>query len=94
VVVVHDCDRNDEKALRQKLEAAVVGVNAHASVVLIPVREIEAWLLFDSKAIASTFKKEKKPHLPGDPESLQNPKKTLGEIIWKRLLQGTLTLNF
>lgn len=83
VVVVHDCDWNEEKALRQKLEAAVNGVNARASIVLIPVREIEAWLLFDPMAIASTFRGGKKPHLPGDPESLQNPKKTLGEIVRK-----------
>jgi len=83
VVVVHDCDRNDERTLRQRLEAAVFGVNAHASVVLIPIREIEAWLLFDSKAIASTFREERRPHLPGDPESLQDPKKTLSRIIWK-----------
>ena len=83
VVVVHDCDQNDENALRQKLEAAVTAVNARASIVLIPVREIEAWLLFDSKALDSTFKKDRKPHLPGDPESLQDPKKTLGEIIWR-----------
>ena len=83
VVVVHDCDQNDEEALRQKLEATVTGVNARASIVLIPVKEIEAWLLFDPKAIASTFREEKKPRLPGDPESLQDPKKKLGEIVWK-----------
>ena len=83
VVVVHDCDRNEENALRQKLKAAVAGVNTRASIVLIPVREIEAWLLFDPKAIASTFREGKKPVLPGDPESLQDPKKKLGEIVWK-----------
>ncbi len=84
VVIVHDCDRNDENALRRKLEAAVAGVNSRANIVLIPVREIEAWLLFDSKAIASTFRQQRKlPRLPGDPESLQDPKKKLGEIVWK-----------
>jgi hypothetical protein len=83
VVVVHDCDRNEERALRQKLEEAIAGVNTRASIVLIPVREIETWLLFDPNAIASAFREGKKPRLPGNPESLQDPKKILGEIVWK-----------
>jgi hypothetical protein len=83
IVVVHDLDTNEEKPLRQELESAVAGVNAYATIVLIPVREIEAWLLFDPNAIASAFRENKVPRLPRNPESLIDPKKVLSDLVWK-----------
>ena len=58
-------------------------MNARATIVLIPLREIEAWLLYDAEAIAGAFKGRKVPRLPGDPESLQDPKKALRAIVWR-----------
>jgi hypothetical protein len=83
IVVVHDLDAYHELELRTYLTQAVEGSGAKASVVLIPKREIEAWLLYDSRAIASAFREHKSPKVPGDPESLADPKKHLRDLIWK-----------
>jgi hypothetical protein len=83
IVVVHDLDVHDEEGLRAELTAAVVPAGAQASVVLIPKREIEAWLLYDGHAIAEAFREKHRPKLPGNPESLRDPKKHLRDSIWK-----------
>jgi uncharacterized protein DUF4276 len=84
IVVVHDLDVHDEQNLRAELTAAVFPAGAQASVVLIPKREIEAWLLYDSHAIARAFRETHPPQLPGNPESLRDPKKHLRDLIWKK----------
>lgn len=84
VIVVHDLDTYDETALRIQLSRAVANAGAKNTVVLIPKREIEAWLLYDGKAIAGAFRESKPPKLPGDPELLPDPKEYLREIVWKQ----------
>jgi hypothetical protein len=84
IIVVHDLDVYDERQLRIQLNEAIVHARAKVSVVLIPKREIEAWLLYDSKAIAVAFNENKQPKLPGNPESLLDPKKHLRNLIWKK----------
>jgi hypothetical protein len=83
LVVVHDLDTYDERQLRDELTSAITPVRAKASVVLIPKREIEAWLLYDAAAIAAAFNETRRLKLSGDPESLMDPKKYLYELIWK-----------
>jgi hypothetical protein len=82
IAVVHDLDTNDEAELRALLNAAIASAKARASVVLIPKREIEAWLLYDGNAIAAAFREVKRPKLPGDPESIADPKKRLRDLVW------------
>ncbi len=82
IAVVHDLDTHDEAALRNRLSIAIAGANAEATVVVIPKREIEAWLLYDGKAIASAFRETKLPKLPKNPEVLEDPKKHLRDLIW------------
>jgi len=84
IVVVHDLDKYDEIQLRRKLTSAIAPARAQHSVVLIPKREIEAWLLYDATAIAAAFNETRRPRLPGDPESLVDPKKHLYELIWRK----------
>ena len=84
IVVVHDLDVHDEKQLRVYLTAAIGCAGAQASVVLIPKREIEAWLLYDAGAIAEAFCENQLPRLPGNPESLPDPKKHLRDLVWKK----------
>jgi hypothetical protein len=81
LAVVHDLDVNDERQLREELTNAIASIRSRASVVLIPRREIEAWLLFDKKAIATAFNNRRCLRLPGDPESLDDPKRFLRELI-------------
>jgi hypothetical protein len=83
VLVVHDLDQYNESNLRAQLSSAVGSANARAWVVLIPRREIEAWLLYDPGAIAKAFSEKVAPKLKGNPESLTDPKKHLSELVWR-----------
>ena len=83
IVVVHDLDEYNENELRAELSGAVADVRAQATVVLIPRREIEAWLLYDSEAIALAFNERKRPRLPHDPELLPDPKGFLGKLVYR-----------
>jgi hypothetical protein len=91
LVVVHDLDRNNEADLRTELGRSIAQAGAAASVVLIPRREIEAWLLYDGAAIASAFREALRPRLPGNPESLPDPKNYLRELVWARYRKTYLT---
>lgn len=83
VVLAHDLGDCEEKKMRRELEQDISVVSEKARVVLIPVREIESWLLHDPNALVKAFKGRKKPKLPGLPESLSDPKKELEVIIRK-----------
>lgn len=82
LIVIHDLDSGDLGALHKELTAAVAHVPFEASLILIPVREIEAWLLTDPQAVAAVFKLRRDPKLPSRPETLQDPKKKLAQIVW------------
>jgi hypothetical protein len=82
IAVVHDLDENNERELRSELQHAIAPAVFRARVVLIPKKEIEAWLLYDPRAIATAFREHTLPRLPGNPESLPDPKKHLGNLIW------------
>jgi hypothetical protein len=83
IVVVHDLDIQNERRLREELTAAIGPAGAQDSVVLIPRREIEAWLLYDGRAIATAFREIRLPRLPGNPESLVDPKRHLYHLVRK-----------
>jgi hypothetical protein len=82
LVVVHDLDTNNEAKLRAHLAGAISPAGAEQHVVMIPRREIEAWLLYDGDAIAGAFRESRRPKLPSDPESLDDPKKHLRNLVW------------
>lgn len=82
IAVVHDLDTFNEAELRSLLTAAIASAKADATVVVIPKREIEAWLLYDGRAIATAFRESKRPKLPANPESLGDPKKHLRDLVW------------
>lgn len=84
IVVVHDLDTNNEKILRDCLTRAIAPAQAQESVVLIPRREIEAWLLYDSFAIAEVFSESQRLPLPGNPEAIRDPKKYLRDLVRRR----------
>jgi len=83
LVVIHDLDKYDEGKLRQKLTESVAAIPYNAYLILIPVREIEAWLLTDADALQKVFGLTKAPKLPGQPESIVDPKAKLEDIVWK-----------
>lgn len=83
VVVIHDLDNFREPKLRVELNEAIRDCGASSKVILIPCREIEAWLLYDARAIAQAFNEHKIPRVPGNPELINDPKHFLAEIISK-----------
>ena len=81
VVIVHDLDRNSEAKLRRDLEEKVSTQCTVSWIVLIPVEEIEAWLLCDPKAIAKAFREVRVVKIPGLPEQIPSPKEYLGDLV-------------
>jgi hypothetical protein len=84
IAVVHDLDERNAGLLRSELNNAIAPARAKAKVVLLPKHEIEAWLLYDAAAIAAAFNETHCPKLPGNPELLADPKRYLGDLIWKK----------
>lgn len=83
LVVIHDLDNNDEMELRKQLTHSINDIGFTGYVILIPVKEIEAWLLTDPKALQKVFHMAKMPKLPLDPEGIERPKEKLRDVIWK-----------
>ncbi|MEK6789482.1 MAG: DUF4276 family protein [Pseudomonadota bacterium] len=82
VFIFHDLDRNDEISLRKTLEKKVSPTKYPNSLVVIPVEELEAWLLSDAAAIQKTFSLPKVPREIHDCEAVSSPKEHLEEIVW------------
>ncbi len=83
LVVIHDLDDYDQEELQQRLASSIAHAAYSAALILIPVRELEAWLLTDSGALKKVFSLPERPELPGNPEDVLDPKKKLRDIIWK-----------
>ena len=82
LVVLVDLDDNNEEELRLELTNSVRHRGFDAYVILIPVREIEAWLLADAKALQNVFAMVKMPKVPKSPEAIRRPKEKLRDIVW------------
>lgn len=83
LVVVHDLDTNNESQLRAKLENSVKTVGFRGYLILIPIREIEAWLLVDARALRRSFQMKSEPRLPKRPENIHSPKEYLRKTVWQ-----------
>ncbi len=81
LMVVHDLDENDEATLRRELESKIERQGFVESLVLLAIKELEAWLLCDKQAIKAVHNTEKLPKLPHHPEQVADPKKELGKAI-------------
>ena len=82
LVVIHDRDNNDETTIRRCLDNSVKDKGFIGYIILIPIQEIEAWLLSDPSALKQAFKMKKNPKVPALPESVNNPKEHLKKLIW------------
>jgi hypothetical protein len=83
ILLFHDLDRNDEGKLRRELELKVGKFEFPNSLVVIPIEEMEAWLLTDPAAIKKVFGLTKVPKISAQPESVSSPKEHLRDIVWK-----------
>lgn len=83
VLVFHDLDRNNETDLRRKLESKV-SKWSNQSLIVIPIEELEAWLLSDMQAVKKALNLSKKPNKIYHCERVESPKEHLESIV-KRL---------
>jgi hypothetical protein len=82
LLLVHDLDRKQIAQLRADLTTALASSPIQPNLIVIPIREIEAWLLADHEAISRAMRLSKKlSHVP-NPEALQHPKEHLGRLIY------------
>lgn len=82
LLLVHDLDRKVLKSLRGSLERALNPSPVAKHLIVIPVEEIEAWLLADPVAVKEVFKLKKAPNIPPKTENISDPKGKLTEIVW------------
>ncbi len=80
--LVHDLDTARLNQLRNAIEAALGQSPIEPHVIIIPVREIEAWLLADEKAINKAMKLKRVLSRIVNPEGIQRPKERLGTIVY------------
>jgi hypothetical protein len=82
LLLVHDLDRQNLKELRGSLEKSLAPCPLAKYLIVIPVEEIEAWLLADPAAVREVFKLKRLPKVPANPETINDPKGRLTGIVW------------
>jgi hypothetical protein len=82
VILVHDLDRSDEQELRRFLEQKIPQTKFPNSLIVIPIEELEAWLLSDADALKSVFSLKKKPKRIPNCEVVLSPKEAIARLIW------------
>lgn len=80
ILLFHDLDRNKLSKLRLELEAKFD--KKKNVLVVIPVEEIEAWLLSDAEAIKKVFSLKNAPKISGHCETIASPKEYLANLVW------------
>jgi len=83
LVVLHDLDSRDESSLRKELLGSIANLPFSGHVIIIPVHEIEAWLLCDALALKTAFNMRRTPRVPARPERIQSPKEHLRDLVWR-----------
>lgn len=81
LILLHDLDNNDLSQLRAQLSQALHPSPIRSNVIIIPVKEIEAWLLSDEIAIRAAMNLRVAVKRISNPESVGNPKEYLGRLV-------------
>ncbi|MBD3648418.1 MAG: DUF4276 family protein [Pseudomonadales bacterium] len=81
LIVAHDLDDACEEELRRELQSSFVAEDFEESLVLIPIREIEAWLLADRHALKDVLSTKTLPKVPRNPETIVDPKKEIRKVV-------------
>ena len=84
LILVHDLDKKDLGALKLSLKKALDRCPISNHTIVIPIQEIEAWLLADSVAIAKVMNIRTPLKRISDPESINNPKEYLARLIYMK----------
>ncbi len=84
LILLHDLDQRNIAQLREALGTALSPSAIPTHVIVIPVRELEAWLLADHEAIAKALKLKHRLNRVGMPELVNRPKEYLGDLVFRR----------
>jgi len=79
--------------MRQELTQPLSPCPIQSNIVVIPVHEIEAWLLADHDAITEALKLRKRIKKQSNPESIKRPKERLRDLIHERSQGKLIYLN-
>lgn len=93
LILIRDLDNNNISALRNELTLALNPSPILDNIIVIPIREIEAWLLADHQAIEKAMNLKKKIGKVANPEALKKPKEHLRDLIYLRSGKSKNYLN-
>lgn len=82
VFLFHDLDRNAERDLRDLLAAKLPSKEFPTTLVVIPIEELEAWLLSDENALKGAFNLKATPKRYKNCEEVKSPKEELQRLLW------------
>lgn len=93
LILVHDLDEKNERVLRNDLTNALRPSPIDSHVIVIPVREIEAWLLADHDAIRVALKLKNLVKKIPTPEAISRPKEYLRDLVASRSSRKHVYVN-
>ena len=82
ILIFHDLDRSDETILFKALRDRVPTKDFPNSLIVVPIEEMEAWLLADEDAITKVFSLKQQLKRISNPETVKSPKEQIGHIVW------------
>lgn len=93
LVVVHDSDGKDPKVIMKEIRNKLDSCPIVDNLIVIPIQELEAWLLSDPEAIKKALKLKKVPKVKSNTELIDSPKEYLGKAINRASENEKLYIN-
>lgn len=84
LVLIHDLDKNNVVDLHRQLVDSLSPSPIKKYIVVLPIKEIEAWLLSDEDAIRAVMNLRTKVSRIPNPENIDHPKEFLEKLIEKK----------
>lgn len=81
LIVIHDSDGNNPNEISKKINEQLSSCPIIKKVIVIPVQELEAWLLSDPDGIKKALKLKRDLNVKSNTESIDSPKEYLGKAI-------------
>ncbi len=83
LLIIHDLDKKNLKKLKYEIEAALCPCAISSYIIVIPIQELEAWLLSDPENLKKSMSLKRIPKISTNTESIDSPKEHLGKIIFQ-----------
>jgi hypothetical protein len=93
LVIVADLDSRNLRDYSASLRQALAPSPIEPYTIVIPVREIESWLLADHDAITEALNLKKPVRKQANPEALLDPKKHFARLVSERSQKRVIYLN-